>query len=979
MASGEPPREDREGLGPPPIPFRVGREQLPSFHAVRWLAVVAVLIVLFALASVGKGLYADFLWFDSLGYASVYKTQLITKVVLFFVGALLFLAFIAGNLWLARRLAPAGLEESFIAEVEPATLKRIVTIVAVAGSIFLAIVFGSAASSEWETWLRLVNGTSFGGSDPAFHMDPGFYMFTLPGLWAILDWLLGMAIVTLLAVVGVYTFVISLQNFEIRLSRAIKAHVGALALLLLAIFIARYWLDIYSLAISQNGVVEGATYTDLNARVPGFYILMVFAVAAGACIVWSVFRRSLVVAGAGVGAWIVAAIVLLGIYPAAVQRFNVDPNELAKEQQYIQRNIDGTRTAFNLQSVDLQQFQASSDVTRQTLSQDQATIDNIRLWDPRFEIDTYKQQQEIQQYYVFDDVDVDRYPLNNTTTEVTLGARELSQDSLQANAKTWVNVHIRYTHGYGAVMNPVNKTDAFGLPAYNVQNIPPQGEPAISEPRIYYGQQTKQYEIVGARQDEIDYDDNSGVQQTFRYNGPGVGIGSFFRRLIYAWQFGDTNLLISGQITGQSKLLYRRTLSDRILHIAPFLTLDKDPYLVVADGKLYWIQDAFTTSDSFPYSEDDNGINYIRNSVKIVVDAYSGDTTFYLVDPSDPVAKTYQKIYPSLFRPFGAMPASLRSHIRYPEDLFRIQSDVFRTYHMTDPSVFYGKQDQWATPQEGTSNSAHDLDPYYLIMRLPGEQQQEFVLIRPFTPANKPNAIALMAARMDGANYGKLAVYRFPSGQVIAGPVQVQSSIDAQPEISQKLTLLNQQGSHVQRGNLLMIPINQSYIYVEPVYLEANQNPKPAVIAVIVYAQNKVFMEPTLSQALATAVGEATPTYTFSTFAASATAAAAAQSNTSNSQPSPSVTPGAATPSPASTATVSAPAPAPAPQVSAVTPTATDVPGLIREAAEANAQAQQRLRSGDFAGYGEEQARLQAALNRLNELIAQPTASPAPR
>ncbi|HZQ37073.1 MAG TPA: UPF0182 family protein, partial [Dehalococcoidia bacterium] len=395
-----------------------------------------------------------------------------------------------------------------------------------------------------------------------------------------------------------------------------------------------------------------------------------------------------------------------------------------------------------------------------------------------------------------------------------------------------------------------------------------------------------------------------------------------------------------------------------------------------ADGKLYWMQDAFTTSDSFPYAEDDNGINYIRNSVKVVVDAYSGDTTFYLVDPSDPVARTYQKIYPSLFKPFDAMPATLRSHIRYPEDLFRIQSDVFRTYHMTDPSVFYGKQDQWATPQEGTSSSAHDLDPYYLIMRLPGAQQQEFVLIRPFTPTNKPNAIALMAARMDGPNYGKLAVYRFPSGQVIAGPVQVQSSIDAQPEISQKLTLLNQQGSHVQRGNLLLIPINQSYIYVEPVYLEANQNPKPAVIAVIVYAQNKIFMEPSLSQALAAAVGETTPTYTFSTFAASV-AAAAAQSNNGNGQPSPSVTPGASTPAPASTVTVGAPAPTP--PLSSVTPTATDIPGLIREAADANAEAQQRLRSGDFAGYGEAETRLQAALNRLSQLIAQPTASPAPR
>ena len=970
MSSEGPPREDRGGLGPPPIPFRVGREQLPGFHALRWLVLLAAAFVLFALASVGKGLYADYLWFDSLSYASVFGKELVTKLWLFFAGASVLLVFIGFNLWLARRLAPVGLEESFIAEVEPATLKRIVTIGLVAGSLFLAVVFGSVAGSEWETLLRWSNGVSFGVSDPAFSKDAGFYLFTLPALWALENWLTGVVIITLLAVFGVYTFTISLQNFEVRLSRAIKAHLGALGIALLLLFAVRYALDIYSLAVTKNGVVQGATYTDIHARVPAYFILIAFTVIASLGIVWSVFRRSLLPAGIGAASWIVAAILVLGIYPAIVQRFNVDPNEQVKEAPYIARNIAATRAGFGLEGLEPQPFDASSAVTRAIVSQDQTTIDNIRLWDPRFILDTYRQQQEIRRLYNFTDIDVDRYPLKDVTTEVTLSPRELSQAGLDATARTWPNIHIRYTHGFGAVMNAVNKVDAFGLPIYNVQNIPPDGAPPINEPRLYYGADTKEYVVVGAKQDEFDFTDNQGVDQSNRYAGHGgVDIGSFFRRLVYAWEFGDTNLLISGQMTGNSRLLYRRTIRDRIAHIAPFLRLDSDPYIVVADGKLYWLQDAFTTSNQYPYSEtaDAVGFNYIRNSVKVVVDAYSGDVTFYRVDTTDPIAATYAKIYPSLFKPLEAMPAALRGHLRYPEDLFRLQSDVYRTYHMTDPGVFYSKEDLWATPKEGTGSSTLDLDPYYLIMRLPGESAAEFVLIRPFTPANKSNAISLMAARMDGPNYGKLAVYRFPSGRVIPGPAQVQSSIDAQPDISQRFTLLNQQGSKVRRGNLLLIPINQSFIYVEPVYLAADQNPKPTLIAVIAYAGDQIYMEPSLAQVLASALGESPPTYTFAT-----TAAAAAASQASAAA--------RATPTAGAAPTVAAPPTlAPAAPPLGVTPTATDVPGLVREASDAETRAQTALRNGDFAGYGQEQARLRAALDRLNQLLIQPAASPTPQ
>jgi len=966
VAYGEPPRGDRGGLGPPPALFRTGREQFPHVHAARWLVLLVVAFVVFAAASIGKGIYADYLWFDSLGYASVYGTEIVTKTWLFFAAGLLFLAFIACNLWLARRLSPAGLEESFIAEVEPATLKRIVTIAAVAGSLFLAVIFGSVASSAWDTVLRFTNHASFGHTDPAFNRDIGFYIFTLPALRFAQGWLVGATVVTLLAVVGVYAFTLSLQNFELHIGRGIRVHVGALLIVLLLLFTLGYVLSIYELTISKNGVVQGATYTDLHARVPGYYILIGFSLLTCIGVAWAAFRRGIAPAAIAGGAWLVVLVIVLGFYPGSVQRFTVDPNELAKEQPYIERNIQMTRTAYGLDAVDEQPFKADNNITSQTVAQNPETVNNIRLWDPRFTLNTYIQQQEIRQLYQFNDVDVDRYTVNGTTTEVTLSARELSQKNLPANARGWVNVHSQFTHGFGAVMNPVNKIDAFGLPEYNLKNIPPEGEPSIDQPRIYFGQETSEYVIAGARQSEFDYETENGTQAETRYSGTGgISIGSLFRKALYAWELGDTNLLISDQVTGGSKLLYRRNITDRISHIAPFLTLDKDPYLVVADGKLYWLQDAYTTSPNYPYSEmNAAGFNYIRNSVKVVVDAYTGDTGFYLADANDPIVTTYQRIFPGLFKPLSAMPAALRSHLRYPEDLFTYQADTFRTYHMTDPRVFYNKEDLWATPKQGTGGTATTVVPYYVIMRLPGSDHGEFVLIRPFTPANKPNAVAWMGARSDGDNYGKLAVYRFPSGTLTPGPAQVESSIDAQPQISQTISLLNVQGSRVQRGNLLLIPIGDAYLYVEPVYLQADQNPKPAVIGVIVYAGGKVFMEPTLSQTLAVAVGNASPTYTVSG------AGASTVGQNRPAQPGATATPAAVTATPA---TGAAPPPAP-PAV-----TSTDVPGLIREASDADARAQERLRQGDFASYGQEQARLRAALDRLTQLLSQPAASPTPQ
>ncbi len=968
MSFGEPPAEDHGGLGPPPIPFRIGREQLPHLRVGRWLVVAVALFVLFVAASIGKGIYADYLWFDSLGLASVYGKEIVTKIVLFFAGALLFLLFVGFNLWLARRLAPAGLEESFIAEVEPATLRRLVTIAMVAGSLFLAVIFGSVAAGEWDTVLRFTNRVSFGIPDPQFGRDVGFYVFVLPAVRTLQGWLTGAVIVTLLGVIGVYAFTLSLQNFELRLTRPIKCHIGALLILLLALFAFGYVLSIFDLTVARNGVVQGATYTDVHARVPGYYILMVFTAIACAGILWSMLRRSLAPAGLAALAWVISLVIVLGLYPGTVQRFTVDPNELAKEQPYIERNIAMTRQAFGVNTADEQPFEAVPAISRQILDTNQDTTNNVRLWDPRFILDTYKQQQEIRPLYVFDDVDVDRYQLNDAYTEVTLGARELTQTGLQANQQNWVNIHTQFTHGYGAVMNPVNKVGPDGLPDYNLKNLPPTGTPAVDQPAIYYGNRTSEYVIVGAKQSEFDYDSDKGPQYSRYTGGGGVGIGSFLRKFIYAWEFGDTNLLISGQITGESRLLYRRNITDRISHIAPFLRLDKDPYLVIADGKLYWMQDAYTTSSNYPYSEQTpEGYNYIRNSIKVVVDAYNGDTSFYLADAKDPIARTYQQMFPKLLKPLSEMPASLLTHIRYPEDLFTVQADVLRSYHIQDARAFYNKEDLWATPREGAGGAGDFVAPYYVIMRLPGASTEEFVLIRPFTAANKPNAVAWMGARSDGENYGKLSLYRFPTGRQIPGPAQVESSIDAQPEISQRFSLLNVQGSKVRRGNLLLIPIGNSYLYVEPVYLQADQNPKPAVLAVILYNGDTVYMEPTFQQTLAVALGEASPAYAVGAAANAPPGGAQAQR------------PAAATPQSGATVRAGTPAPVSGGVSTPPTVVATDIPGLVREAQDADARAQEDLRNGDFAGYGQEQARLRTALDRLSQLIGVPRASPTPQ
>jgi uncharacterized membrane protein (UPF0182 family) len=630
----------------------------------------------------------------------------------------------------------------------------------------------------------------------------------------------------------------------------------------------------------------------------------------------------------GIVGWLVVSIIVGGIFPSLVQRFQVQPSELAREMSYIEYNIQFTREAFALDRIEEQSFPAEDAPTPQDIAQNNVTINNIRLWDPRPLKDTYNQIQSIRLYYDFNDVDIDRYIIDGNYRQVMLSARELSAEKLAGQAQTWVNRKLQFTHGYGIALSPVNEVSSDGLPELLVKDIPPVGDFNIEQPQIYFGEKTNDYVIVKTKTQEFDYP--MGDENVYgRYQGKdGVSLGSFIRRVVYAWQLGDLNILISGELTPESRVLYYRNIRERVNHLAPFLELDSDPYLVVMDGRLLWIQDAYTTTDRYPYSEPiGGGLNYIRNSVKAVIDAYDGNVTFYIADPEDALIRTYQAIFPNLFVPAAQMPESLRVHIRYPEDMFNIQASVYQTYHMRDARVFYNKEDLWAVPKEVYFGSEQTMEPYYIIMRLPGEEKEEFLLMLPFTPVNKNNTIGWLAARNDGENYGKLLAYLFPKERLVFGPSQIENRIQQDTVITEQLALWGRGGSRVIRGNLLMIPLGKSLLYVEPVFLQAETGGLPQLKRVIVAAGDQIAMEPTLKESIVAIFGaEAPPT-------------------------EPVVKP---------------PAPAEPEE-----PVAADIAGLIEEAQQHYNKAQQYLQAGDWTGYGGELEALKVVLDQLAELTAE--------
>jgi hypothetical protein len=889
--------------------------------------IVAAVLTIFIALIVLKGIYSEWLWFSSLGYSSVYATILKTRVLLFFLAAVIFCILFLGNLILATRLSP-GREGHFWPWDIARWPRPIYKWAVIAGTALLSIIFGLVAQGKWQIVLQFFNGQPFGITDPAFHKEISFYVFTLPFLHELRGWFLAALIVTLVGTSAVYFLSYVVRRLKFDFARPVLVHGAGLVAAILGLFAWGYWLGIWELVFSTRGVVFGASYADMHAKLPAQWILLAVVLICMGIILVCVLRRKFRWPLYAIGGWLVAIIVAGVIFPALVQRFQVQPNELAREKPYIEYNIQSTREAFALSRVEEEPFPAEKAPTYQDVAENEKTINNIRLWDHRPLKDTYNQIQSIRLYYDFHDVDVDRYVIDDEYRQVMLSARELSAEKLAGEAQTWVNRRLQFTHGYGVALSPVNEVTPEGLPELLIKDIPPVGDFDIEQPQIYFGEETNDYVIVITTTQEFDYP--MGEQNVYGYyqGDGGVNIGSFIRRLVYAWQFGDFNILISGELTPESRVLYYRNISQRVNHLAPFLKLDSDPYVVVADGRLLWIQDAYTVTDRYPYSEPyEDSLNYIRNSVKAVIDAYDGSVTFYVTEPGDALIRTYQAIFPELFVPVEQMPEFLRVHLRYPEGMFNIQASVYQSYHMRDARVFYNREDLWAVPKEVYAGTEQPMEPYYIIMRLSGEEKEEFLLMFPFTPVNKNNTIGWLAARCDGENYGKLLAYHFPKERLVYGPSQIENRIQQDTVITEQLALWGRGGSRVIRGNLLMIPLGNSSLYVEPVFLQAEAGGLPELKRVIVAAGEQIAMEPTLQESLTVIFGaEAPPTEPVT------------------EPPSP---------------------PLPEDGVTA------EIASLIEEAQQHYERAQQYLEAGDWAGYGKELDALKAALDQLSELVAE--------
>ena len=857
----------------------------------------AIIVLLFALGRITT-VVVDWAWLSSIGYVGVFWTAFAAKAALFVVVIAVSTLLLWANASLALRFAsrprprlPAAFDPGVVTfqrssgpwvgsyGLQPSPL--VWRLIILAAALILGLLVAMGEAERWDLVLRFLYQAPYGRNDPLFDKDIGFYLFSLPVYVAVKNWLLWILLLATLMAGSIYFLHgdISLDPPPWRFSSAAIAHGSALLGLYFAIKTWSYALDRYLLLYNDNGVVVGAGYADVHVELPALWLLIGLA-AVAAIVSWANVRLRTIRLLIATPLVVFGASFLFGdVVPGLIERFFVKPNELQLEKPYIQRNIDLTREAYNLGQITVKPFAAEQGLTFQSLKDDSGTVNNFRLWDWQPLLDTYAQLQEIRTYYRFLDVDVDRYHLDGSYQQVMLSARELDPSLLSANAQTWVNLHLLFTHGNGMVMSPVTQKTAEGLPTFYLKDIPPvaTGGPPITEPRIYFGQSDAGYVIVKGSTPEFDYP--KGKDNVYaRYDGAdGIPIGGIGWRALFAWQLDDLNILLSDYLIGESRIMLHRNIKDRVETIAPFLKLDRDPYMVISEGRLYWIQDAYTTSDWFPYAQpapDGGDLNYIRNSVKVVIDAYNGTVNFYVADPADPIVATYRGIFPSLFKPFAAMPPDLQKHIRYPEDLFNIQALQYRAYHMDVPEVFYNREDLWQFPREPISPDASDtgggarMTPYYIMMRLPGEMQTEFFLMLPMAPSQRENMIAWLAARCDPPEYGKLIVYEFPKERLVYGPFQIEARINQNTEISQQISLWNQMGSRVIRGNLLVVPIQNSILYVSPLYLRAQSGQLPELKRVIAAYGDRVVMEETLPAALAALFKETAPVAALSALAA---------------------------------------------------------------------------------------------------------------
>ena len=846
------------------------RRRAPWQGALRALIIIGIIfLICLILLELVVSFLVDWLWFSEIGYLDVFWTTIVAEVEIFIAVFIATSIILWANGLLALRFAqsrrdhgPADFEwKSASTTTLPDALEftrhrlpwRVVVPV---GACFLAMLVAWGEVDNWRVFLQFLYQVPFGANDPVYDKDISFYLFTLPALVAIKNWLVFTLFLSVLFVAAIYWVHGDIEYTAQRRSMSPRpiAHGSVLLGFFFVVKAWSYGLERYQLLYGDNGVVVGASYTDIHVGLPVLWLLIGLSIIAAIAAWANVKVRTFRIPVAAVVLVFGGSFVFFGVFPAFFNRVFVKPNELQLEKPYIQRNIELTQLAYNLHQITAKPFPAEKDLTFKTLETNKATIDNIRLWDWHPLTDAYVQLQEIRTYYKFHDVDVDRYWLDGAYQSVMLSARELKSSLLPPNAQTWVNSHVLFTHGNGIVMSPVTRSTADGLPVFYLRDIPPisTGGPEIREPRIYYGEETDTYVLVKGSTPEFDYPKGKeNIYATYDGTG-GIPIGGVLRKNLFAWYFGDINLLLSSYITGESRIMIRRDIRERVRTIAPFLRLDRDPYLVISTGKLYWMQDAYTTSNYFPYAQPVQrlDLNYIRNSVKVVIDAYNGSVDFYLIDAADPIARTYQRIFPDLFKPFATMPPDLQTHIRYPEDLFRIQAQVYQAYHMEAAEVFYNREDLWQFPREPGGGGITSMNPYYIIMRLPAEPHAEFFLMLPMVPSRRDNMIAWLAARCDPPDYGKLIVYEFPKDKLVYGPFQIEALINQNTEISQQLTLWNQMGSRVIRGNLLVIPIEDSILYVSPLYLRAEQGQLPELKRVIAAYGDRVVMKETLAQAL---------------------------------------------------------------------------------------------------------------------------------
>ena len=886
-------------------PADIRRRRSPRNRVALIVVAVALFVTLTSLRGIA-GFYTTYLWFDELDLTSVWKGLIGTKILLGAAFSAVFFAVLLANLVIADRLAPrfrpVSAEDEVVQRYRQVVGEHAAKLRTAVAALF-ALLAGAGVSAQWNSWLLFRNGGSFGLKDPQFGKDVGFYVFKLPFVALTLNWaFVSMVIVTVVTITAHYlNGGIRLQAPGQRVTPQVKAHVSVLLGVIALIKAVQYYFQRYELNFSTRGVVHGATYTDVHAQLRALELLIFISLAAFVLFLLNIRRQGWVLPAIGVGLWAFVSLIVGTIIPAVMQKFVVDPAEVRRERPFIARNIEATRKAYQLDRVQQTTFAYDEKLTAAGLAQNAETVRNVRLWDPAFVGQTFQKLQEIRSYYRFHNVDIDRYLLDGRMTQALVSAREINAGDLPS--QSWVNRHLSYTHGFGALVAPANAVTPAGAPNFTLSNIPPQGTPEVKQPRIYYGEGTSDYAVVRSRQREIDYQRTSDGETVFsRYDGTGgVPLDSLPRKVAFALRFADVNPLISNLVSSESRAIYIRDIGSRVRTAAPFLRYDADPYPVIVDGRILWVQDAYTATTRYPYSQQADvervpdssglrsGFNYARNSVKVVIDAYNGSMRFYVVDDKDPLVRAYAKAFPKLFTPGSEMSPELRSHLRYPEDMFRVQTNMYGRYHITEPNDFYNAGDAWNISQDPGSGSPTTerrtvtqapaagaqqgliptarrarMDPTYLLLRLPDDPDESFLILQPFVPSStgdtQQNLTAFMTAKSDPEDYGELQAFVMPRGVQIDGPALVDARIAADAEISREITLLNQQGSQVLLANVQVIPIGNSLLYVRPLYVQSARNPLPEFKKAIVVFGNRAVMRDSLQAALTTLFGDAPET-----------------------------------------------------------------------------------------------------------------------